>query len=63
MRRARGACMNRARDTMHAMRGRDRREDLLRDGPGDPREVLPDQDPRPLLHPLRRWGRQVLIAS
>ena len=33
---------------------RDRREDLLRDEPGDPPEVLPHQDPQPLLHPLRR---------
>ena len=32
-------------------------------GLGDPREVLPDQDPRPLLHPLRRWGQQVPAAS
>ena len=39
------------------------RSDLLRDGPSDPREVLPDQDPRPLLHPLRRWGQQVPAAS
>ena len=31
--------------------------------PSDPREVLPDQDPRPLLHPLRRWGQQVPAAS